>query len=78
MHIQINILNVLWFVTNAKSISLFYILLIHQADPQSRPVVITIFARVVCPSIPTFQNLAKQNNSQVRIVIDTGGTVGLA
>ena len=30
------------------------------------------------PSVPTFQNLAKQTNSQVRIVIATGGTVGLA
>ena len=43
--------------------------------------VITIFSRVVCPdhtSIPTFQNLAKQNNFQTRIVMATGGTVGLA
>ena len=32
--------------------------LIHEADPG----VITIFARVVCPSVPTFQNLAKQTS----------------
>ena len=37
-----------------------------------------IFARSVCTSVPTFQNLAKENNFQVRIVIATGGTVGLA
>ena len=51
-------------------------------DPRSRPAVITIFAGVVFPSVrpsvPTFQNLAKQNNFQVRIVIATGRTVGLA
>ena len=28
--------------------------------------------------LPTFQNLPKQNNFQVRIVIATGDTVGLA
>ena len=44
-------------------------LLIHEVDPQSLPaVVITIFARVVCPSllpsVPTFQNLAKQSPSE--------------
>ena len=54
-------------------------ILIHSADPQSRPVVITIFTHVVrlsvCQSVPTFQNLAKQNNFQVRIVIATGHTV---
>ena len=52
--------------------------LIHEADPQSRPVVITIFTHVVRPYVPTFQNLTKQNNFQVRIVIATGWTVGLA
>ena len=30
------------------------------------------------PSVPTFQNLAKDNNFQVKIVITTGKTVGLA
>ena len=56
--------------------------LIHSADTQARPVVITIFTRSVClsvlPFIPTFQNLAKQNNIQLKIVIATGGTGGLA
>ena len=45
--------------------------LIHEADPQSRQVVITI-------SSCYFQESAKQNHFQVRIVIATGGTVGLA
>ena len=56
-------------------------------DPQSRPVVIIIFARVACPSVlpfvslsvntsvPTFQSLAKQNKLQT---ITTGRAVGLA
>ena len=48
------------------------LLLIHEADPQSRPVL------SVRPSVPIFQNLTKQNNFQVRIVIATGWTVGLA
>ena len=52
--------------------------LIHEADPKSRPVMITIFAHVFCTSVRALQNLAKQNNSQVRIVIATGGTEGLA
>ena len=51
-------------------------------DPRglpSLPLVITIFTHVVCPSVPTFfQNLAKQNKAQARIVISTGGTVSLA
>ena len=34
--------------------------LIHSADPQSRPAVITIFARGVCL---TFQNLAQKHIS---------------
>ena len=57
-------------------------LLFHEADPQSRPVVITIFARFVCTSVrpsPLFkisQNKTKQK-VQARIVIATGGTLGL-
>ena len=44
-------------------------------DPRGRPVgVITIFARSVCPSVRTFQ----KHKKQVRIVIVTGGNVGLA
>ena len=54
----------------------------HEADPQSQPVVITIFIQGVRPSFrlpfPTFQNLAKLNKLQVAIVIATGETVGLA
>ena len=57
--------------------------LIHKADPQSWPEVITIFARVVCTSVlpyilPTYRNRTEQNTFQVKIVIATGGTVGLA
>ena len=44
-------------------------ILIHENDPQSQPVVITVFARGVRTSVPTFQNLAKQNKFQARIVI---------
>ena len=42
-------------------------ILIHEADPQSRPVVITIFARVVCPSVlPLFSKShnTKQSSSE--------------
>ena len=49
-------------------------LLIHEADPQPRPVVITVFTH----GITNFQNLAKQNNFQLRLVIITDGTVSLA
>ena len=43
----------------------------------TRLVVITIFTRDVYVR-PHFSNLAKQNEFQVRIVIATGGTMGLA
>ena len=56
--------------------------LIHEADPQSRPAVITIFTQVVRPSVclsfPTFEHLTNQNTYQVKIVIASGGTVDLA
>ena len=59
------------------------LLLIHEANPQSQPVVITVFTHVIRPyfnlsglSIPTFQILAKQNNFHVKIMIATGRTVG--
>ena len=49
-------------------------------DPQTRPVVMIIFAQIpsVRPYVPTFQNIAKQNKRRVKIMINTGGTVGLA
>ena len=54
-------------------------------DPRGRPTVMAgsdHFFRTWClsvlTSVPTFQNFAKRNNFQVRIVIATGGTVGLA
>ena len=48
--------------------------LIHEADPQSRPKLITIFTRGVCPSVKIPQN---KKQFQVRIV-PIGWTVGLA
>ena len=58
--------------------------MIHEADPQSRRVVITISHVVsVCPYVRAYapgpvSNLAHQNKFQVKIVIVTSGTVGLA
>ena len=47
-----------------------------MADPQSRPVVITIFRCVVCTSVrPHF---SKARKVQVKIMIATGMDVGLA
>ena len=48
--------------------------LIHEAEPQSGPVVIIIFSHLV----HTFHNLAKQNNFQVKMVITASGTLGQA
>ena len=50
-----------------------FIQLIHKADPESRPVVITIFKILSC----YFSNSSKTKQSQVKIVTATGGTVGL-
>ena len=50
-----------FLMTRKHHIRMF--LLIHEADPQSRQVVITIFARVVRPSVPTLQNLTKQSST---------------
>ena len=62
-------------------------------DPRGRPTVTAgsdHYFRTWCPSnpqsvrlslrmsVPIFQNVAKQNNFQVRIVITTGETMGLA
>ena len=50
--------------------------LIHEADPQSRPVVIIMFAHVVRSSVrPHF---LKQNKFQVKTMFAIGKTVGLA
>ena len=52
---------------------------IHSADPQSRPVAITIFSHAVRPSVwPYVQNIVKQNKHRVKIMTVTGGTVSLA
>ena len=49
-------------------------------DPRGRPTVTAGSDNYfhVCRSVPTFQNLAKQNKFEVRIVIATVVTVGLA
>ena len=50
--------------------------LIHSADPQSRPVVIIVFAHVVRSYVhPRF---SKQNKFQAKTMFATGETVGLA
>ena len=57
------------------------LMLIHKADPQSRPVVIIVFAHVppyFRTSVSPFQNLAKLNKFQAKTMFSTGETVGLA
>ena len=36
------------------------------------------FRTCFCPSVLTFQNIAKQNKHRMKIMIATGGIVGLA
>ena len=43
-------------------------LLIHEADPQSRPVVIIVFVHVVRPSVPTFQNKTNVTRKQCSLL----------
>ena len=50
----------------------FSLLLIHEAGPKSRPVVIIVFAHNVRP------HLLKQNKFQAKTMFTTGETVGLA
>ena len=61
----------------AKNIRRVWILYIVLSDPRGRP---TLFSHVVSvhPSVHTFQNLVKTKQIQVKILIATGGTVGLA
>ena len=60
----------------------YYLRLIHSANPQSRPVVISVFTHVIRPSVstsvPTFKNLAKQNKFQLKTMFTTGDIVDLA
>ena len=53
--------------------------MIHSADPQSRPVVIIIFAHVVRSFVrPSVRPLFKSSTTkQQKIMVATGGTVGL-
>ena len=48
------------------------LILIHEADPQSRPVVIIVFAHVVLssvrPSVPTFQNKTNFKRKQCSLL----------
>ena len=60
----------------AKFLS-FFLFSVVTFDPRGRPtVMLTIISRIVCtsvlPSVPTFQNLIKQNNCQARIVTAAG------
>ena len=55
---------------------ILFTFLIHSADPHARPVGIIVFAHIVRLSVPTFQNLAKQNKA--KLMFATGETVGLA
>ena len=70
-----------WQNTSGNEIGFSQIPFWSTRPTHSHGVVITIFC-VVCtsvlPSVPTFQNLAKQNKVQARIVIATGVNVGLA
>ena len=50
-------------IIEIAKVFLFHCLLIHSDAPQSRRVVIIVFAQVsVCTSVPTFQNIAKQTS----------------
>ena len=49
--------------------------LIHEADPQSRPEVITVFAHVVRTSVRI--HFLKQNKFQAKTMFATGETLGL-
>ena len=53
--------------------------LIHEADPQSRPVVIIVFAHVVRLYVRTsvHPHFSKQNKFQENTMFVTGETVGL-
>ena len=44
----------------------YILFLIQSANPQSR---IIVFANVVRPSVPTFQNLAKQNKMKTMFAL---------
>ena len=68
----------IYFFTYLRHIIL---LLIHSADPQSRPVVIIVFVLVVCPSLrPHFlkSSKIKQISSENNVHYSPGETVGLA
>ena len=52
--------------------------LIHSADPQTPTSGHYFRTDFIRASVPTFQNIAKQNKRRVQIMITTGGTVGLA
>ena len=57
-----------------------YAVLIHSANPQSRPVGIIVFAHVVRPSVrPSVRpHISKQNKFQAKTMVSTGETLGLA
>ena len=68
-------------LSEVPALLLYSLTLNSSIDPRGRltvTVINTIFARKVCASVLTFQNLAKQNKFQVKIGITSVGTVGLA
>ena len=78
LHALLNMTMLVTFVLT-KYFNVHILLLIHVPDPQSRPVIITIFTCVCSSVLPHFsKNLVKQNKFQARIVISTGRTMGMA
>ena len=67
-----------WFIGFISRNNKSSYFLIHEADlSHSGSEVITIFTRTVITSV-TFQNIAKLNKFQVKVMIATGVIVGLA
>ena len=67
----------------AAKVLLYHCWIFSFIDPRGQPTVLASSDHYFCscclsvrPSVPTFQNLTKQNNFQVRIVLATGRTVG--
>ena len=58
-----------------NSFSIIILLLIRSSNPPA--VIDHYFCTCILSSVHTFQNIAKQNKCRVKIVLATGGTVGL-
>ena len=64
-----------WWLLSCKNLFLLPKLGFWSKRPTPFPAGSDHYFRMWCRSVPTFQNLAKRNNFQVKIVITTGGTV---